>query len=219
MTKTRILIVDDHPLLREALCAAIQAEPDMQVVGEASNGQQAVQEAMALKPDAVVMDLYLPVKDGVTAIKEIIAATPSARILAITSSTEDRQVVSAIQAGALGYLTKDASRAQFLQGLRQVASGKIFLPPEIAEKLARGVRQRPLQEEYPQPEPLTHREQEVMYLLGEGLSNRMIARKLQLSEATVRVHVFNILQKLGLTERGQAIVYAMRLRQEGSKNY
>ncbi len=206
-----MLLVDDHPLFREALRTAIETEPDLQVVGEASDGQQAVRQALALKPDVIVMDLFLPVQDGVAAITEILAKNRSMRILAITSSTDDRQVVAAVQAGAMGYLLKDASREEFLRGLRQVARGGMHLPPGVAEKLARGVRQESRAQAEAEPvEPLTGREREILALLGEGLSNRAIAGRLSLSDSTVRVHVYNILGKLGLEDRSQAIVYALK---------
>ncbi len=214
--KTSVLLVDDHPLFREALRTAIETEADLMVVGEVADGQQAVHEALALAPDVIVMDLYLPVKDGITAIAEILAGNAAARILAITSSTEDKQVVAAVQAGAMGYLLKDASREEFLFGLRQVASGRVHLPPGVAEKLARGVQSasRPAVEA-DLVEPLTPREQEILDLLGKGLSNRAIARQLSLSESTVRVHVYNILGKLGLEDRSQAIVYALKKSSQG----
>ncbi|NJN93492.1 MAG: response regulator transcription factor [Anaerolineales bacterium] len=212
MTPIRILLVDDHPMMREALRVVLEIEPAMQVVAEAADGQQAVQCALALQPDVIVLDLYLPVKDGVEAIAEILAQQPQARILAITSSTSDERVVAAIQAGAMGYLLKDASREEFLRGVREVAAGNTFLPPDVAAKLARGVRhsRSPLPQTEGLVEPLTPREQEVLALLSEGLSNRAIAGRLHLSGSTVRVHVSNILGKLGLENRNQAIVYVLR---------
>jgi DNA-binding NarL/FixJ family response regulator len=211
MKKISILIVDDHPMLREALRGAIEMEDDMEVVAEAGNGPQGVARALALKPDVIVMDLYLPIMDGITAVGEIMAANPAARILAITSSTEDEMVVATVQAGASGYLIKDASRDQFIIALRQVAQGKLFFPPEISEKMARGMRQHSVQErEEVVLTPLTRREQEVLDLLGEGLSNALIAARLHLSESTVRVHIFNLIDKLHLTDRNQAIVYALK---------
>jgi DNA-binding NarL/FixJ family response regulator len=210
MQTIRILIVDDHPMMREAMRTAIEDEEDLELAGEAANGQQAILRALALKPDVIVMDLYLPGKDGVAASAEILASNPGARILIVTSSQEDEKVVAAIQAGARGYLLKDAPRRQFLQGIREVARGNLFLPPEIAEKLARGVRQDRLQEaDRPPNTPLTRREQEVLVYLGEGLSNRAIADALSLSESTVRVHLYNLMGKLGLESRSQAIVYAL----------
>lgn len=212
MSTIRILVVDDHPMMREALRMAIEAEPDMQVVGEVANGQQAVQRALALQPDVVVMDLYLPLKDGVAATAEIASRQPSIGILAITSSTEDEKVVAAIQAGATGYLLKNASHQQFLRALREVARGNTYLPPEVADKLARGLRHGHVAQDHTASpvDSLTRREREVLALLGEGLSNRAIAAQLCLSGSTVRVHVYHILDKLGLENRSQAVVYALR---------
>lgn len=212
MNPIRVLLVDDHPMMREALRVVLEIEPAMQVVAEAADGQQAIQYALALQPDVIVLDLYLPVKDGVEVIAEILTQQPQARILAITSSTSDERVVAAIQAGAIGYLLKDASREEFLRGVREVAAGNTFLPPDVAARLARGVRhtRNPLPQNDGLIEPLTPREQEVLALLSEGLSNGAIARRLHLSGSTVRVHVSNILGKLGLENRNQAIVYVLR---------
>jgi DNA-binding NarL/FixJ family response regulator len=209
MNPITILIVDDHPMMREALRTAIETEPDLQVVAEAGNGQQAIELALALRPTVIVMDLYLPLKDGLAASAEIMAQHPDARILAITSSTEDEKVVAAMQAGVIGYLLKDSPRDEFLRGLRQVAAGQTFLPPEVTAKLARGLRHtRP--EASPAAALLTRREQEILAKLGEGLDNQEIARRLSLSESTVRVHLQNIQHKLGLENRSQAVVYALR---------
>ena len=211
MKKISILIVDDHPMLREALRGVIEMEDDMEVIAEAGNGQQGVARALALKPDVIVMDLYLPIMDGITAIGEIMAANPAARILAITSSTEDEMVVATVQAGASGYLLKDASGELFISALRQVAQGMLFFPPAVSEKMARGMRQRSTHErEKAVANPLTRREQEILELLGDGLSNSLIAARLYLSESTVRVHIFNLLGKLHLQDRNQAIVYALK---------
>jgi NarL family two-component system response regulator LiaR len=218
MKPIRIMIVDDHPMMREALRAAIEVEPDLQVTGEAANGQQAVFDALTLRPDVIVMDLYLPVKDGVEAISEIMSQWPSARILAITSSTDDAKVVAAVEAGAIGYLLKDVSREQFLFGVREVARGETVLPPDVATRLARGIRRKHLANasDGESVRPLTRREREVLALLGQGLSNQAIAQQLVLSESTVRVHVYNILHKLSLADRNQAIVYALRQWNEDS---
>jgi NarL family two-component system response regulator LiaR len=218
MKPIRIMIVDDHPMMREALRAAIEVEPDMQVAGEAANGQQAVFDALTLRPDVIVMDLYLPVKDGVEAISEIVSQWPSARILAITSSNDDAKVVAAVEAGAIGYLLKDVSREQFLFGVREVARGETVLPPDVATRLARGIRRKHLANasDGESVRPLTRREREVLALLGQGLSNQAIAQQLVLSESTVRVHVYNILHKLSLADRNQAIVYALRQWNEDS---
>lgn len=205
MDITRILIADDHPLMRAALRNAVESEPGLEVEGEVDNGQSAVEMYAANHPNVVLMDLFMPVMDGIEAIETIIQHDPTAKILAITSSNEDDKVVSAIRAGALGYLLKDATRERLVEGIRNVAEGKRYVPPEIGEKLARG-----LFSEGKKSNPLTRREQEVLELLGKGLSNAVIARQLFLSNSTVRVHIYNILDKLGLEDRNQAVIYAAR---------
>jgi two-component system, NarL family, response regulator LiaR len=206
----RVLIADDHPLMREALKAAIGDEPDMQVVGEATNGAVAVEQALVLKPDVIVMDLFMPVKSGLVAIAEIRADDPHAQILALTSSTDEALVLSAVQAGALGYLLKESPRTELLQAIREVSRGNSFLPPVVANKLAKILRQNPKADASEPIEPLTERETQVLGLIGDGALNREIAQKLGVSEGTIRTHVHNILGKLGLANRNQAIVYALR---------
>ena len=206
----RVLVVDDHPLMREALCAAIEDESDMAVVGEAHDGQQAVSQYRALRPDVTVMDIYMPVKDGVQAIAEIVGEFPDARIIALTSSTEEGKIAGAVQAGALGYLLKDTHRAELLRAIREVRQGNSFLPPSVALKLMNTMRQTH------EPgaaikEPLTDREEEVLRLIGRGATNQDIARQLHVTEGTVRTHVHHILQKLGLENRNQAILYALKI--------
>lgn len=215
-----VLVVDDHPMMRASMRMAIELAPDMHVVGEATNGLEAIARARDLQPDVIVMDLFLPVRDGVSAIREILATTPTARVLAITSATDDQRVVAAVRAGAAGYLLKSTSHEAFLQGVREVAAGRTFLPPEVVTKLASGLQRQA----DPPPAPaapeapaacraiadLTTRQREVLALLGEGLTNRAIADRLVISESTVRVHVYNILDRLDLEDRNQAIVYAAR---------
>lgn len=222
MDSIRVLVVDDHPLMREALCAAIGAEPDMEVAGEAASGQQAVAQSRALQPDVTVMDLLMPGMDGVEAIAAIREENPEALILALTSSTEESKVLAAVQAGALGYLLKDAQRGELVEAIRQVSQGNPHLPPQVALKLMNSVRR-------PQPDParpgepagdrpierLTPRQEEVLELLGQGLSNAEIAEALVVTEATVRSHIYHILGRLGLESRGQAIAYAARQEGEG----
>jgi NarL family two-component system response regulator LiaR len=209
----RVLVVDDHPLMRQAICTAITIEADIEVVGEARNGAEAVTQALALRPDVIVMDLLMPVKDGVQAIAEIRAADPEARILALTSSLDPDRIVATLEAGAQGYLFKDTQRDELLHAIRDVSQGLAFLPPPVASKLIARMRQ---------PEAtdglatLTPREMEVLRLIGKGLSNREIAQALVLSEATVRVHVHNILSKLGFEHRGQMIAFAIREGLSGS---
>ncbi len=208
MTHITVLIVDDHPLMRQAMCLALETEPDMTVAGEASDGRQAVDMALALQPDVVVMDLYLPHLDGLAATREILAQNPAARILVITSSTEDAPVVAALQAGATGYLLKDAASDTLLEAIRLVAAGQTFIPPNVAAKLAGGLRQSAPPP--PAPPTLTRREHEVMILLGEGLTDDEMARQLSLTVSTVRVHIFNMLRKLGLQNRQQAVLYLLK---------
>ncbi len=205
----RVLVVDDHPLMREALCAAIEDELDMQVAGEAANGVEAVQKARALHPDVTVMDLFLPKESGLEAMAEIKAADPQARFLVLTSSAEEETVFAAIQAGALGYLLKDSKRLELLQAIREVGQGNSYLSPDVAVKLANGVRRRGKPSAPPLVEPLTDREHQVLKWVGQGASNREIAQRLSLTEGTVRTHVHNILGKLGLINRNQAILYAV----------
>jgi two-component system, NarL family, response regulator LiaR len=210
--KIRVLIVDDHPLMREALCTAIEDEADLEIAGEASNGVEGVQQARVLKPDVIVMDLYMPLKDGVETITEIRAENPAARILVLTSSSEEGKLMAAVQAGALGYLLKDSSRTVLLQGIRDVAQGQAFLPPHLALKLMDAMRQQgalPPVEAAP-IEALTDRELDVLKWIGRGASNREIAAALVLADGTVRTHVHHILGKLGLENRNQAILYAIR---------
>ena len=205
MDKIRILIVDDHPLLRAALHEAIEIETDFEIVGEAVNGSHAIEMAAKLKPDVIMMDLYMPVMDGIDATAEIIRLHPNIKILTITSSNEDEKVIAAIRAGASGYMLKDSSRERILFGLREVSQGRRFIPPEIGEKLARA-----LQSEKEITVPLTSRENEVLNLIGDGHGNTEIAKTLVLSEATVRVHISNILRKLNFQNRSQLAVYAQK---------
>lgn len=223
--RIRLLVADDHPLLRRALREVITEEPDLEVVAEAANGQLAVQLFRAWQPDVVLMDLLMPVQDGLSATQEILAEAPHARVLILTSVTEDKQVVAALQAGAMGYVFKDANPEELVVAIRSLAQGRAFLPPAVATQLVEGLRsghpkppaKSPEVAEPPTPAAnapaLTTREQEVLKLLGQGLSNQAIAQTLVLSEATVRVHVANLLRKLGLARRSEAIVYALKHKQ------
>jgi len=202
MTNLRVLIVDDHPLMREALRSAVEIEEGMTVVGEAVNGKQALSLAIELKPDVVVMDLSMPVMDGIAATSELIKRDPHLKILVVTSSNEDEKVLDAIRAGALGYILKDTPREKVMEGIREVAAGKRYIPLEIAEKLANALN---FQE---QTVMLTAREREIFNLLGEGLSNKEIAGKLIISETTVRVHISNIVDKLKLYSRREVVLLA-----------
>jgi NarL family two-component system response regulator LiaR len=209
MTETiRILIADDHPVVRDGLRGLIETEPGMELVGEAADGTETVLKARSLRPDVILLDLVMPRKDGLTALREIKAENPEARILILTSFAEDQQVFMAIKAGALGYLLKDSSPQELLQAIRNVHRGESSLHPTIALKLIRELGQP--SDLPPTEDPLTEREVEVLRLVAQGLSNRGIAERLVISERTVGNYVSNILSKLHLANRTQAALYALR---------
>jgi len=205
----RVLIVDDHVLVRKGIMALLSEVDGMAVVGEASDGQQAIEAAVALNPDVVLMDLLMPGIDGIEATRQVKARCPNCRILVLTSFAADEKILPAIKAGAMGYLLKDSSPAELVRAIRQVYRGEPSLGPAIARKLLRELS-RPQAEPPLAPEPLTPRELEVLGLLARGLSNQQIAERLQISEATVRSHVSNTLSKLHLANRVQATLYALR---------
>jgi two-component system, NarL family, response regulator LiaR len=209
----RILIADDHPVVRRGLTSLINIKSGMELVGEAADGFEAVEKAQSLRPDVILLDLMMPRKDGLEAIKEIKQANPDARILVVTSFAEDEKVFPAIKAGALGYLLKDSPPEMLVQAIYDVYRGESSLHPTIARKLIRELNQPP--DLPPTEEPLSKRELEVLKLVARGLSNLEIATDLVVSEGTVRVHVSNILTKLHLANRTQAALYAL---QEGLAN-
>ncbi|MEM7530957.1 MAG: response regulator transcription factor [Chloroflexota bacterium] len=204
----RILIAEDHHLIREGLVKLLETEEDLEVIGQAVDGVEAVLKARSLKPDVILLDLMMPRKNGIEAIVEIKAENPEARILVLTSFSDDDKVFSAIKAGALGYLLKDVSPDELVQAMRDVYHGESSLHPAIARKLIRELN-RPSTLP-PVDEPLTEREVEVLMLVARGLSNQDIADSLVISERTVRTHVSNILSKLHLANRTQAALYALK---------
>ena len=204
----RILIADDHAIVREGQRALIETEPGMQLVGEAENGVEAVHMARTLQPDVILIDLRMPRMGGLQAIGEIRAQNADARILVLTSFSEDETVYAAIKAGALGYLLKDASPQEILRAIREVYRGEPSMPPLIAHKLMSELQRTsdlPLTKD-----PLTGRELEILKVVAQGLPNQEIAERLVISERTVRTHVSNILAKLHLANRTQAALYALR---------
>jgi len=209
MSKTiRILICDDHEILRIGLKSLISENPGMKLAGEAKDGEEAVAMAGEMNPDVIIMELVLPRKNGVAAITEIKKKTPEARILVFTSCSDDKYVISAIRAGASGYLLKDSSAGQLLQAVSDVYQGKSALHPVIARKVIQELHQP--SEHPPSEETLSDREVEVLKCVAQGMSNQEIARELRIKEGTVRIHVGHILNKLELTNRTQAALYALR---------
>jgi NarL family two-component system response regulator LiaR len=204
----RVLIADDHPVVRRGLRTLFSSEPGIEPVGEAADGAEAVVMARSLQPDVILLDMVMPHKNGLEAINEIKQDNPEARILVLTSFAEDEKVFPAIKAGALGYLLKDSSPEELLDAIRNVYHGQSSLHPTIARKLINELK-RP-SDSLPTQTTLTDREVEVLKLVAQGLTNQEIADKLVLSEWTVRTHVRNILDKLHLANRTQAALYALK---------
>ena len=206
----RILIVDDHAIVREGLRGLIEVEPDMEFVGEAASGREGVEKALALRPDVILMDLLMPEFDGVTAIKEIKTGWPEACVLVLTSFLEDDKVFPAIENGALGYLLKDTQPDELLDAIRGVHRGETMLHPSIAKKIMQRIQEGSDESKGREGQVLTDRELDVLRLLAQGTGDREIAEKLVVSERTVHFHVSNILSKLHLANRTQAALYAIR---------
>ena len=208
--KIKVLITDDQAIVRKGIRALLATEANIEVVGEAKNGVEAVSEVARLKPDVILMDLEMPKMDGIEAIRRLTAEQPNARILVLTSFATDDKVFPAIKAGALGYLLKDSSPEELVQAVGQVYHGEPSLHPTIARKVLQELSRPPAPEQIPTVEPLTEREVEVLRLVARGLNNHRIADQLVISEATVRTHVSNILGKLHLASRTQAALYALQ---------
>jgi NarL family two-component system response regulator LiaR len=206
--KIRVLIVDDHVVVREGLRTILSMESDIEFVGEAKNGYEAVSQTLDLSPDVILMDLVMPGKNGIEAIREIKKNNPKARILVITSFSEDDMVFPAIEAGALGFIFKDTTAETLIQAVRIVYRDEPSLHPIVARKLMQARSPKIVIDE--SVGMLTLREQQVLSFLAKGMSNREIAEQLVLSDSTIRSHVSNILAKLNLENRTQAALYALR---------
>ena len=206
--RIRVLVADDHAIVRKGICALLATEPNIEVVGEAQDGQDAIAQAQRIQPDVVLMDLVMPGTDGLEATRRLCACQPQIRILVLTSFAGDDKVFPAIKAGAQGYLLKDTGPEELVQAIQQVHRGESSLHPSIARMVLRELSDP--SDQGPSTEVLTEREIEVLQLVAQGCSNREISDLLTISEATVRTHVSNILSKLDLCSRTQAALYALR---------
>lgn len=202
-----VLVVDDHLVVRKGVRALLMDADDITVVGEAADGREAVAAAGRLGPQVILMDLKLPCLDGVEAIRAILAEQPDVGVIVLTGTDGDEQILSAVEAGALGYLAKTSEREDFLMAIRQVSRGELWLPPRLTRKLLAHLKPR---SGGGPGEPLTSRETGVLNLLAKGRSNQQIAQELCIAEATVRTHVSHILDKLGVNNRVEAALHALR---------
>ncbi len=201
----RILIADDHAVVRQGLKMFLSLDPEIEILGEAGDGKKAIEMARQLQPDIVLMDLLMPVLGGVEATATIRREMPDVEVIALTSVLEDKSVVDAVRAGAIGYLLKDTESDELIRAIKAAAAGQVQLSPKAAARLMREVRTPD------NPETLTDRETDVLRLLAMGQSNKEIAQTLSIGEKTVKTHVSNVLAKLGVTSRTQAALYAVRI--------
>jgi DNA-binding NarL/FixJ family response regulator len=214
VTPIRVLLVDDQPLFREGVHTLLSLQPDLEVVGEAGTGEEALRLAARLRPDVILMDLQMPVLDGVEATRRLRLTQPDCRVIALTTFDDDEYVFEGLRAGAIGYLLKDTPSVKLLEAIRAAARGESFLQPSIAAKVvaefSRLADQAPTR---PQPlaEPLSERENDILRLVVTGASNKEIAAVLVITEGTVKNHLTNILAKLGVRDRTQAALKAKEL--------
>jgi two-component system, NarL family, response regulator LiaR len=206
----RVLIVDDHQMVRQGLRTFLELQEDILVVGEASDGQAAVEMVGQLSPDVILMDLVMPRLDGIAATRQVKLAAPQVKVIALTSFTEDDKVFPAIQAGASSYLLKDVSPDELVEAVRAAYQGEARLHPQITRKLMEQVAQQPASSPAISVDDLTEREYDVVRLVARGRSNQEIAQELFISEKTVKTHISHILSKLSLQDRTQLAIYAIR---------
>ena len=207
MHKIKILIVEDHPLMRQALEIAIRTQTDMEVVGQVANGLQALQRLAQVQVDVALIDLLMPKMSGIEIIPKIRVQYPELKILVVTSVDDEAEILKTVQAGVNGYLTKSAEREEIVAAIRAVYAGESFFPENITAKLLNMVRHSATGEA---AQTLTPREQDVLQLLGQGLSNQQIAAQLNLAHGTVRFHMHKLMGKLGFQNRSEAVAYAVR---------
>ncbi len=203
MTGLRVLVVDDHPVVRDGIVGMLASDPEIEVVGQAGDGADAVRQARVLAPDVVLMDLRMPGTDGVTAIRELARLGIPSRVLVLTTYDADADVLPAIEAGATGYLLKDASRDELLRAVRSAAAGHAVLAPSVATRLVERVRT-------PDSATLSPRELEVLSLIADGATNRQVGAALHLSETTVKTHLLGAYGKLGVGDRAAAVAEGFR---------
>ncbi|KPN96437.1 response regulator [Lysinibacillus sp. ZYM-1] len=203
----QVLIVDDHEMVRIGVSAYLSAQPDITVVGEAENGQEAVERALALRPDIILMDNVMPIMTGAEATAEILAVWPEAKIMMVTSFLDDDKVYPALEAGAVSYILKTSNAKQIADAIRKTMSGETVLEPEVTSKMMHRMRHGNSTALY---EQLTDREMEVLLLMAKGKANQEIADELYIALKTVKTHVSNILAKLEVQDRTQAVVYAFQ---------
>lgn len=211
MSSIRVLIAEDHTIVREGIRLILEAAADIEVISEVTNGREAVKQACELEPDVVCMDISMPDMDGLEATKRIKQRCPDVQVLALTVHESDEYFFQMLQAGASGYVVKDAASSDLVSALRAVAQGEVFLYPTVAKKLVNDYISRAAEGEVSEPyRQLTPREREVLTLIGEGLTNKKIAEQLVISLSTVQTHYSNIIEKLGLNSRAELIRYAIQ---------
>ena len=206
----RILIADDHAVVREGLRAFLELQEGLEVIGEATDGEQAVEQAARLHPDVVLMDLVMPRVDGVAAMRELRGRVPDCRVIVLTSFLDDDRLLRAVEAGADGYLLKDAEPAELARAIRSAHAGEALIAPAAAARLLQALSGRAGPRRRPAAEQLTRREQEVLGLIARGYANKRIALELGIAEKTVKAHVGRVLAKLGCSDRTQAALLAVR---------